>query len=92
MEQFRKVRHEARASIGLLQLIEIAEISVQELMIPFQQRCLCRWMRFAVFKQRPSGDDVEHDIEITKSLPIENIESTPSIRSMGPSLGSKQVL
>lgn len=59
MEQFRKVRHEARVPINVFQLVEIPEICVQELMIPFQQRRIGRWMRFVVCRQRPSGKVAE---------------------------------
>jgi hypothetical protein len=72
IEDHAIVGHDARVPIHLFQLFEIPEIAVQQLMVPFQQRSFCQRMRLAVFKQRSSGDDVEHGCKVTKSLPMEN--------------------
>ena len=66
------VGYDTCIAIDLFQFVEISEIAVQELVVPFQQGRFCQWMCFAVIKEGFSGDDVEHNYKATKSVPIEN--------------------
>ena len=59
IEDHAVVGHDACVPIHLFQLVEIPEIAVQQLMVPFQQRSY--------------GDDVEYGCNVTKSLPMGNL-------------------